>query len=125
MTRTRKVLIGAIGLVTIGVVVLILAAPSMQRSFFYPKPRGLPPVVADTTESLLARLRAILETNALMVVQALQPGLSDEKIAVLETEGGFRLSEDLRALYRWHNGVSTNTMLGLLPGHRFTPLDEL
>ena len=109
----------------IAVVLLMLAAPTLQRSFFYPKPGVLPPVVPDSTESLLVRLQSILETNAPMVAEALQPGLSPEQIAMLEAKGGFRLSDDLRALYRWHNGVSTNTMLGLLPGQRFTPLEEL
>ena len=97
----------------------------MQRSFFYPKPRGLPQVVAETTEQLLARLQATLETNAPVVARALQPGLSDVQISELETQGDFRLSGDLRALYRWHNGQPTNSTVGLLPGQRFVPLAEV
>ena len=31
---------------------------------------------------------------------------------------------DLKALYRWHNGMSTNSAPGFLPGQRFLPLDE-
>jgi hypothetical protein len=65
-----------------------------------------------------------LETNAPAVMHALQPGLSDVQIAKLETQGGFRLSDDLRALYRWRNGMPTNSTVGLLPGHRFVPLGE-
>jgi cell wall assembly regulator SMI1 len=125
MTRTRKWAIGKIALAAIGVLAFMLAAPSMQRSFFYPKPRGLPPVVADSTEHLLARLQSVLEANAPMVAQALQPGLSDEQISSLEREGGFWLSDDLRALYRWHNGMTSDTMLDLLPACRFTPLEEI
>ena len=30
-----------------------------------------------------------------------------------------QLTEDLKALYRWHNGMSTNATAGLLPGQRF------
>ncbi len=125
MTRTRQSLIIAAVLIAVGMVVLILAAPSMQRSIFYPKPGDLPPVVADSTEQLLTHLRSILETNAPASAQALQPGLSDVQISALEAEGGFRLSDDLRALYRWHNGVITNSTLGILPGHTFSPLDEI
>lgn len=125
MTHTRKLLIGTAGLVAIVMVALILAAPSMQRSIFYPKPRALPPVVEEKTEYLLMRLQSVLETNAPMIAQSLQPGLSEDRIAALEVEGRFRLSDDLRAFYKWHNGVVPNTSVGLLPGHRFKPLDEL
>ena len=107
------------------VIVLILTGPSIQRSFFYPKPIGLPPVVTNTTDQLITRLQSVLESNAPIVAQVLQPGLSDAQISALETEGGFLLSDDLRALYRWHNGMTTNSTVGLLPGQRFRPLDEL
>jgi len=125
MSRTRKQLLVALALVAALVVALILAGPSIQRSFFYPKPRGLPPVVSQTTEQLLTRLQSVLETNAPIVARALQPGLSDAQIAALEAQGGFRLSDDLRALYRWHNGLTTNSTVGLLAGQRFVPLDEV
>lgn len=127
MTRARKLFLAAVALVTVIVVVLVLvlAGPSMQRSFFYPKPHGLPPVVSQTTAQLLARLQTVFETNAPLVGGALQSGLSDAQIAALESEGGFRLSDDLRTLYRWHNGISTNSTVGLLAGQRFMPLDEV
>lgn len=90
-----------------------------------PKARTLPPVVADTTEQLLARLQSVLQTNAPAVAQALQPGLTDTQIVALESQGGFQLSDDLKALYRWHNGMATNSTIGLLPGQRFLPLDYI
>ncbi len=104
------------------VVALVLAAPSLQRSFFYPKPRNLPPVVSQNVEQLLAKLQAAIETNAPAVSQALQPGLSEAQISALESQGG--LSANLRAFYRWHDGMTTNTTLGLLPGQRFLPLEQ-
>ncbi len=125
MTRPRKIILAACSLAAGVVVVAMFAVPSMQRSFFYPKPRGLPPVVGETTVQLLARLQATLETNAPLVAQSLQPGLSDAQISQFETQGGFRLSGDLRALYRWHNGLPTNSTVGLLPGQRFVPLAEV
>lgn len=121
----QKIFLVACALVATVVVVAILAGPSIQWSFFYPEPRGLPPIVGETTEQLLARLQAMLETNALIVAQSLQPGLSDAQITELETQGGFRLSDDLRALYHWHNGLLTNSTVGLLQGQRFVPLDEV
>ena len=123
MTRTQKFLLAAVGLIVVIIVALICAAPSIQRSFFYPKPHGMPAVVSQTTDQLLARLQTVLESNAPIVAAALQPGLSDAQIATLESQGGFHLSDDLRALYRWHNG-GTNDTIGLLVGQRFVPLDE-
>src|SRR5262245_54739442 len=126
MPRWLKIFLIASALTVVGVVVaIILVAPSIQRSLFYPKPQGLPPVVNETTEQLLARLQAVLETNAPVVAQSLQPGLSDARIAELERRGRFRLSDDLRAFYRWHDGTPTNSTIGLLPGHRFIPLAEV
>lgn len=125
MTRARKALMTTAAIVVLIVVGLILAAPSIQRSIFYPMPRSLPPVVSQTTEQLLARLQAVLESNAPVVANALQPGLSDAQIAELESQGGFRLSGDLRALYRWHNGIDRNSTIWLTAGQRFVPLDEV
>lgn len=125
MSRPRKLLLAAIASVTVIVVALMLGGPSIQRSVFYPKPQGLPPVVSQSTEQLLARLQSVLEINAPLVASALQPGLSDAQLSALEAQGGFRLSEDLRALYRWHNGLATNSTVGLLAGQRFVPLEEV
>jgi hypothetical protein len=124
MTRTRTAWIVVAGLALGIVAALILAGPALQRSFFYPKAKDLPPAVSQDVEQLLARLQAAIETNAPAVVQALQPGLSEPQISALEAQGGFRLSSDLRAFYRWHNGMGTNTILGLLPGQRFLPLEQ-
>jgi cell wall assembly regulator SMI1 len=125
MSLGRKLLIAIPVLIVVVVVILILAAPYLQRSFFYPKPQGLPPVVDQSTEQLLASLKTVLEIKSPTVTRSLQPGLVDDQILALESQGGFRLSDDLRALYRWHNGMSTNSTDGLLPGHRFVPLDEI
>ena len=125
MPRSRKIVLMACALIAALVVAVGIVAPYMQRSFFYPKPHDLPPAVGQTTQQLLARLQAVLETNAPLVAQSFQPGLSSPQIEELEAQGGFRLTDDLRALYRWHNGMTTNSTVGLLPGHRFVPLAEV
>lgn len=124
MRPLRKILIVVPVLLGAIVLIMIFAVPPMQSSFLYPKPQSLPPIVDQPTEQLLARLQAVLETNAPLVARSLQPGLSDAEIVALESEGGFHLSEDLRSLYRWHNGTSPNSTDGLLPGHRFLPFDD-
>jgi hypothetical protein len=125
MPRAPKILLAVSAFVAIIVMVVILAGPSMQRSFFYPKSHDLPSVVGQATEQLLVRLQSTLDANAPAVARSLQSGLSAAELTELEARGGFRLSDDLRALYRWHDGMQTNSTVGLLPGQRFVPLAEV
>jgi hypothetical protein len=115
----------ACAIATVLVIVLFVAGPFVQRAMFYPKAPTLPPAVSETTDQLLARLQIVLETNALPVANSFQSGLSEAQISAFETEGGFRLSADLRAMYRWRNGMNSTNSMGLLPGQRFLPLDEV
>jgi cell wall assembly regulator SMI1 len=93
------------------------------KSFFYPKPLSMPPVVSETTEQLLVQFQNALEKRAPIVLQSLQPGLSENQISELEKKGGFTLSSDLHALYRWRNGAKGYQSV-LIPGQRFLPLEE-
>ena len=98
MTRKRTMLVVVAGLAVGLVAALILAGPSLQRSFFYPKPKNLPPAVSKHVEQLLARLQVAIETNAPAVAQALQSGLSESQISALEAAGrvsAFERSEGL------------------------------
>src|SRR5262249_46353189 len=103
MTRKQKVILG-VGCLAAVLVAALLAVPAVQRSFFYPKPHGLPPAVPQATDQLLKTLQTVLEANAPAVAKALQPGLPESQIAALEAQGGFHLSDDLRMFYHWHNG---------------------
>lgn len=125
MKGPRKLFLIVAGLVFLTGAAIYFAGPSVQRSIFYPKPHGLPPVVGATAQELLARLETFLATNAPTVLLELQPGLSGGEISALEAQGGFRLPEDLRAFYRWHNGMKSNSPFALVPGHYFLPLDNV
>ena len=94
------------------------------KSFFYPKPAGMPPAVSETTEQLLMQFQTVLEKRAPEVLRSLQPGLSENQIIELEKKGGFTLSADLHKLYRWRNG-SKEFKNVLIPGQRFLPLEEV
>ena len=113
--------------VVIGMIagICLFVGPAMQRAFFYPRPHALPTVVSETTDTLLNRLQLVLEKHAPIMAKALQPGLSAARIAELEVQGGFHLSEDLKALYHWHNGMPRGSTVGIIPGHRFIPLEEV
>jgi hypothetical protein len=120
----KKFLVGC-AVATVFVIVLLLAGPFAQRSMFYPKASTLPPAVSETSDQLIARLQKVLESNALAVAKSFQSGLSEAQISAFETKGGFHLSGDLRAMYRWRNGMNSTNSIGLLPGQRFLPLEEV
>lgn len=103
---------------------LMIIASLKWRAFNYPKPQKLPPVVSASTEDLLVRLQAVLENKAPAVARGLQLGLTDARISALEADGKFLLSDDLRKLYRWHNGMDPTVMVEFLPGMMFPPLED-
>jgi cell wall assembly regulator SMI1 len=107
----------------------VLLARLALRRFFYPRPRTFPPPApatdGQTTEQLLAKLDEVLDRHARGVAVALRPGLTDEQINALEWKHHCTLSEDLRALYRWHDGMPRGEKTpDLIPGHWFVPLAE-
>ena len=101
---------------------LSMFAPS--RDFFYPPAPKMPAPVATSVEDLLARYEKILASGAPKVLAALQPGLSDAQIDELEAKHAFKLTPDLRALYRWRNGTPRNVALDAFPDHAFVPLED-
>jgi cell wall assembly regulator SMI1 len=125
MRLAAKVLLMLGLLAGLTVAALVLAGPTLQQRFFYPKPGVLPPVVSESTDALLARLQKTLEAKTPALARHLQPGLTDEAIRQLEATGGFKLPEDIRALYRWHNGQAPDSPDGLLPGLRFLSLENV
>jgi cell wall assembly regulator SMI1 len=93
------------------------------RLFFYPSPGRMPGSVGDV-EAALVRFEDALRANAPDVLAALRPGLSDEEIRSSERRWRIRLTDDLRALYRWRDGSAADGGVHLIPGHRFVPLAE-
>lgn len=124
MSKRVKVMI----LIAVGLSMVIvggfLTMRRAIRSFFYPAPPPMPAQVDETMESLTGRLEALLRTKAPKVLASLNPGLPEEKILELERNSNITLPDDMRALYRWHNGQSPNISYCLIPGQRFMPLAE-
>jgi len=121
MRRTLSIALAIAALLVAG----LLGCRLVLVSFFYPKPKTMPPVVSATTEQLLLQLQSVLEKRAPEVLLSLQQGLLDKQISELEAKGGFILSPDLRAFYKWRNGTTNSTQVSLIPGHRFLPLEEV
>jgi cell wall assembly regulator SMI1 len=123
----------ALLIVTAVIVILIALAMwvrSAKNDFFYPEPppaSAMPPVVKETMDELLAKLDGVFLAKAPATAAALQPGLTDAQIDALEQQGGFVLTQEMRALYRWHNGMTAagpGLLAEFIPIHRFIPLDE-
>src|SRR6266850_1743843 len=106
MTRGRVIWIIGLGLALIVAAVILVAVsvPRALRKFLYPPAPPMPAVVSRPVTEILAELEMILKTNAPKVLEQLQPGLADEEIAKLERQAGLQLPDDIKALYRWHDG---------------------
>ena len=74
-------------------------------------------------QTTLTQLESWLKTNYRAAYGSLQPGLTDEAIGAQLTGWPYTLSDDVRALYHWHDGFE-DTQVELLPGLSFLPLAE-
>jgi cell wall assembly regulator SMI1 len=129
----RRVLIAVgvifLAFVVLAVVLLRVVGTSMvgwllpSPEGMYPTAPAMPPVVSTRVEDLLSQYEAFLKSKAPAVFSALQPGLSDSEIDALEARHGLKLTPDLRALYRWHNGTPRSANVQAFPNHEFVPLD--
>ena len=128
MTRRHVIWIvsSAVVLLIAFVVLVVAYVPRALRSFFYPPAPLMPAIVSKTVPEILTELELVMKTNAPKVLEQMQPGLSDAEIARLEQQANLKLPDDIKALYRWHDGCRTlDPMLtGPVPGHRFVPLAQ-
>jgi cell wall assembly regulator SMI1 len=74
-------------------------------------------------DRVLSQLESWLKTDYRAAHGSLQPGLSDAAIDALLQGWPYKLSDDVRALYRWHDGFE-DAGVELLPGLSFLPLAE-
>lgn len=112
---------------TVLLVVLVLGGFTLrylQRAFFYPAPGPMSEIVPEEIGRAIARFEAAISAHAPGVLSSLQPGLSDAEIASIESRYRLRLTDELRAFYRWRNGSAAEVTAELVPGHRFVPLEE-
>lgn len=122
----QKISIGIIVAVII-LAALVFPARMAMQNVFYPMARPMPPVVSDSMPTILVRLETVLKTNALQVLDGLQPGLSPQDIQKLEQQYHATIPDDLQMIYEWHDGARhTVTYVGddFIPLYRFVPLEE-
>ena len=128
MRRGQFILIAVVVVLVIGafvpwreMVIRILLPPPGN---LYPPAPPMPAVVAESPDQLLAQYERILMERAPNVLAALQPGLTDAEIDALEAKHQFKLTPDLRSLYRWRNGTPRTANICAFPNHEFVPLDQ-
>jgi cell wall assembly regulator SMI1 len=63
--------------------------------------------VGQNIGEILTKLEGSMQIKAPHILAELKQGLSDAEIAALEYKSGIRLPDDVKALYRWHNGSAT------------------
>lgn len=75
------------------------------------------------SETKLLLLEQAIDSNIPECKGLFKPGISEEKLTSLEAEIHlFRFSEDVRMLYRWHDGAEEP--LQIIPGYSFLTLEE-
>jgi cell wall assembly regulator SMI1 len=124
MSRFR---IGLVIVLGIGIVVFVVGwlLRSTARRFFYPQPASMPASVEATLPGLLARLERVLSERAPTTHAALQPGLPLGRIRALESESGVTLTDELRTLYAWRNGLAEGSGTTLFSIHGFPSLERV
>lgn len=77
-------------------------------------------------KKLLFRLQECIESRFPATAASLKLGASERQIEDLERRIGIRLPDQVRVLYRWHNGQSDETSsIGLFFGLPFLPIDRV
>lgn len=100
------------------------AGTSFRRSI-YPLATELPDPPDIALSEVLQQLDQRIEEHAPERFAALQSGLSKEEISAIEREYGLRLTDDLRQLYQWHDGIDLEAGQTLFGIHQFYPLEDV
>jgi len=82
------------------------------------------------TTTLLERFYAALDAQQMPIATVLAPGLSDAEIDELTAPLGIALPDELRLLWKWHDGVNApppprDANYGLGPDRWFAPLSKM
>jgi hypothetical protein len=62
-------------------------------------------VSASDVTAALQDYEALLRERGALVVRNLRPGIAPEQIGALESEYGFQIPDEARAVWLWHNGI--------------------
>lgn len=74
--------------------------------------------------SILVSLDQLIESNRKEYYSSLRPGLDDATIQILENRYGITLPEDLKNLYKWHDGQRYDNYEAFVNNCTFLQLDQ-
>lgn len=98
---------------------------SQASAFFYPRAEAMPSNIDASLEELLARLEELLKERAPKAYARLEPGIASGELQRIEAKLGVQLSDELRTLYSWHNGMSDSSEATLFSIYPFPSLNRL
>lgn len=81
----------------------------------------------DEVAALLQQYEQLARTHGSIAINYLQPGLTEAEITEVEQRYGFPLSQDVKAIWSWHNGIgprpSPEAPTSIGAGWNFSDLD--
>lgn len=101
----------------------LIGDPLPDDVMYPPSPPEMPPCVPAALPDLLAEYEGILIKLGVPVERCLNKGLSDKQVEEIETQFSIKLSEDIKDLYKWHNGTPADCPIEVFPLGRLLPLD--
>ena len=117
MRKTMLIMIVVLAIAGIGFSLFKLTFKAAQT----PSPSTMPRVVSESMDALLQSLESELARHRPEIIPSLNPGMTAEELEQAERTLGVAIHPEMRALYRWHNGLDDSQEL--FPGHGFWSLE--
>jgi cell wall assembly regulator SMI1 len=95
------------------------------RRASYPIATSMPSPPPESVAEILRQLDSRIEEHSPKTFAALRPGLGWDEITAIEREYGIRLTDEMRELYAWHDGIALDSGQPFFGIHQFVPLEHL
>lgn len=95
------------------------------RRASYPIATSMPSPPRESVDEILRQLDSRIEEHSPKTFAALRPGLGRDEITAIESEYGIRLTDEMRGLYAWHDGMALDSGQSFFGIYQFVPLEHL
>lgn len=95
------------------------------RRVFYPIAAGMPSPPQQSLADILRELDTRIAEHSPKTYAALRSGLGRDEILAIEREYGIRLTNEMREIYAWHDGIDLDSGQSFFGIHEFVPLEHL
>ncbi len=110
-------------LISLAVVGAMWFGINALRRSSYPLANNMPQTSTPPLGDVLREIETQIELKAPKTFAALRPGLGQAEIERIERTYGLRLTDEMRQLYEWHDGITIDAKRGLFGIHQFLPLE--